>query len=147
MSSLLPTEQVIEVPLLGGRKSREVSRSVLTKIIEPRVEEILSLVSQEIANSGYKHLMSAGVVLTGGPSLMEGMPELAEFTFELPVRRGAPQGVSGLVDVVSSPMYSTAVGLLAYGMKNQTGIQFRQTDSTVYDKVVNRMKSWLGEVF
>ncbi|NBX92180.1 MAG: cell division protein FtsA [Proteobacteria bacterium] len=147
MSSLLPSDEVIEVPLLGGRKSREVSRSVLTKIIEPRVEEILTLVGQEIANSGYKHLMSAGVVLTGGPSLMEGMPELAEFTFELPVRRGSPQGIGGLVDVVSSPMYSTAVGLLTYGMKNQSGIQFRQTESTVYDKVVNRMKSWLGEVF
>lgn len=148
MSSLLPSEQMIEVPLVGGRKSKEISRTVLTKIIEPRVEEILSLVSQEIANSGYKHLLSTGVVLTGGPSLMEGMAELAEFTFELPVRRGTPQHLTGLVDVVSSPLYSTAVGLLMYGLKNKTVTQLRHPDiNKVYEKVINRMKNWLGEVF
>jgi cell division protein FtsA len=148
MSSLLPADEIIEVPLVGGRKSREISRGVLTKIIEPRVEEILSLVSQEIANSGYKHLLSSGVVLTGGPSLMEGITELAEFTFELPVRRGAPNHLSGLVDVVSSPLYSTAVGLLMYGIKNQTGVQVKAHDlGLVYDKMLTRMKGWLGEVF
>lgn len=148
MSSLLPSEQMIEVPLVGGRKSKEISRTVLTKIIEPRVEEILSLVSQEIANSGYKHLLSTGVVLTGGPSLMEGIAELAEFTFELPVRRGTPQHLTGLVDVVSSPLYSTAVGLLMYGLKNKTVTQLRNPDiNKVYEKFVNRMKNWLGEVF
>lgn len=148
MSSLLPLDQTIEVPLMGGRKSREISRAVLTKIIEPRIEEILALVGQEIANSGYKHLLSSGVVITGGPSLMEGMTELAEFTFELPVRRGAPQHLSGLVDVVSSPTYSTAVGLLMYGTKNQVGVPVRQHDWTsLYEKAVHRMKGWLGEVF
>ncbi|NBV50150.1 cell division protein FtsA [bacterium] len=148
MSSLLPLDQTIEVPLMGGRKSREISRAVLTKIIEPRIEEILALVGQEIANSGYKHLLSSGVVITGGPSLMEGMTELAEFTFELPVRRGAPQHLSGLVDVVSSPTYSTAVGLLMYGTKNHVGVPVRQHDWTsLYEKAVHRMKGWLGEVF
>ena len=148
MSSLLPLDQTIEVPLMGGRKSREISRAVLTKIIEPRIEEILALVGQEIANSGYKHLLSSGVVITGGPSLMEGVTELAEFTFELPVRRGAPQHLSGLVDVVSSPTYSTAVGLLMYGTKNQVGVPVRQHDWTsLYEKAVHRMKGWLGEVF
>ncbi|MFM8269873.1 MAG: cell division protein FtsA [Pseudomonadota bacterium] len=148
MSSLLPSDQLIEVPLVGGRKSREISRAVLTKIIEPRVEEILSLVGQEIANSGYKHLLSSGVVLTGGPSLMEGITELAEFTFELPVRRGAPNHLSGLVDVVSSPLYSTAVGLLMYGMKNKTGVSVKSYElGNVYEKVLTRMKGWLGEVF
>lgn len=148
MSSLLPSDQLIEVPLVGGRKSREISRAVLTKIIEPRVEEILSLVGQEISNSGYKHLLSSGVVLTGGPSLMEGITELAEFTFELPVRRGTPNYLSGLVDVVSSPLYSTAVGLLMYGMKNQMGIQIKSHElGSVYEKMLTRMKGWLGEVF
>ena len=85
--------------MMGGRKSKEISRSVLTKIIEPRVEEILSMVSHEISNSGFKHLMSTGVVITGGASLLEGLPELAEFILEMPVRRGAPQGVGGLLDV------------------------------------------------
>jgi len=148
MTSMLPTDQVINVPAVGGRKAREVSRSVLTKIIEPRVEEILTLVSQEIANSGYKHLLSTGVVITGGSSLLEGTPELAEFILELPVRRGAPQGVGGLLDVVSSPIYSTAVGLLLYGMKNQSEIRFKiRDDENIYAKVVTRMKAWLGEVF
>jgi len=148
MSSLLPTEQVFEVPLMGGKKAREISRTVLTKIIEPRVEEILSLVAQEIANSGYKHLLSSGVVLTGGPSLMEGMPELAEFALELPVRRGSPHRLGGLVDVVSSPLYSTAVGLLMYGMKERVGAPVRDSNFiAVYEKAVNRMKGWLGEVF
>ncbi|NBT58453.1 hypothetical protein EBT16_06685 [bacterium] len=79
---------------------------------------------------------------------MEGMTELAEFTFELPVRRGAPNHLSGLVDVVSSPLYSTAVGLLMYGMKNQMGVQVRTHElGTVYEKMLTKMKGWLGEVF
>lgn len=148
MSSLLPEEQVIEVPAVGGRKAREVSRSTLTKIIEPRVEEIYSLVAQEIQNSGFKHMLSTGVVITGGSSLLEGSPELAEFILELPVRRGAPQGVGGLTDVVRSPIYSTAVGLLLYGMKNQSEIRFKiRDDENIYAKVITRMKAWLGEVF
>ncbi len=148
MDSLLPAEQTIEVPGAGGRKAREVSRSTLTKIIEPRVEEIFALVSQEIVNSGYKHLLSAGVVITGGSCLLEGMPELAEFILEMPVRRGYPQGVGGLKDVVSSPIYATAVGLLLYGMRNRSEIRFKiRDDENIYFKVVNRMKAWLGEVF
>ncbi len=148
MDSMLPTEQVIQVPGAGGRKPREVSRSTLTKIIEPRVEEIFALVSQEIINSGYKHLLSSGVVITGGSSLLEGMPELSEFILEMPVRRGYPQGVGGLKDVVSSPIYSTAVGLLLYGMRNRSEVRFKIRDEeNIYFKVVNRMKAWLGEVF
>jgi len=148
MNSMLPNDQVIQVPAVGGRKAREVSRSTLSKIIEPRVEEILNLVAQDIQNSGYKHLLSTGVVITGGSSLLEGSPELAEFILELPVRRGAPQGVGGLLDVVSSPIYSTAVGLLLYGMKNQSEVRFKvHGDENIYAKVVTRMKAWLGEVF
>jgi len=153
MSSMLPASgeqeaQNIEVPAMGGRKSREVSRAVLSKIIEPRVEEIYSLVNQEIINSGYKHLLSTGVVITGGSSLLEGSPELAEFILELPVRRGSPQGVGGLTDVVSSPIYSTAVGLLLYGMNHRSEVKFKiRDDENIYAKVITRMKSWLGEVF
>jgi len=150
MSSLLPSDETIEVPAVGGRKPREVSRSVLTKIIEPRVEEIFSLVAQEIASSGFKHLLSAGVVLTGGASQLEGSCELGEFILELPVRRGSPQGVGGLVDVVNSPIYSTAVGLLLYGMKHRSDVQFKMRagdEEKIYAKVVTRMKAWLGEVF
>jgi cell division protein FtsA len=148
MSSLLQEDKMLEVPSVGGRKAREISRSVLTKIIEPRMEEIFSLVGREIAASGYKHLLSTGVVLTGGASLLDGSAELAEFILEVPVRRGFPQGVGGLLDVVSSPIYSTAVGLIQYGIKHRSEVKFRIRDSDgVYSKVVTRMKAWLGEVF
>lgn len=147
MTSMLGSEETLQVPVLGGRSPREISRSVLSKIIEPRVEEIFSLVNQEITQSGFKHLLSTGVVLTGGASLLEGSVELAEFILELPVRRGSPQGVGGLADAVNSPIYSTAVGLLLYGMKNRSDIRFRIRDENIYYKVTSRMKAWLGEVF
>jgi cell division protein FtsA len=106
------------------------------------------MVNQEISNSGFKHLMSTGVVVTGGASLLEGFPELAEFILEMPVRRGAPQGVGGLLDVVNSPMYSTAVGLLMYGKPTVTQTVFKvRDDENVYGKVITRMKTWLGDVF
>jgi cell division protein FtsA len=149
MTSLLGQEQIIAVPSVGGRKPREIARSVLTKIIEPRVEEIFSLVNQEIVNSGFKHLLSAGAVITGGSSLLEGSPELAEFIMDMPVRRGIPHGVGGLSDAVSSPIYATAVGLLCYA-RNKLGenIHFKiKDDGHLYHRVVNRMRSWLGEVF
>lgn len=147
LTSASPNDPMIEVPSVGARKSREVSRSVLTKIIEPRVEEILSLVNQELVNSGYKHLLSAGIVFTGGASLLEGLTELAEFNLELPVRRAAPVGVGGLIDTVNSPVYSTSVGLLQYGLKNRQSSAFKANDKELYGKVVSRMKNWLGQVF
>lgn len=147
MTSMLNGDQPLQVPMLGGRAPREISRSVLSKIIEPRVEEIFSLVNQEINNSGFKHLLSTGVVITGGASLLEGSVELSEFILELPVRRGSPQGVGGLVDAVNSPIYSTAVGLLLYGMKNRSNVRFRIRDENIYNKVTSRMKAWLGKSF
>jgi len=147
MSSMLASEQTIEIPSLGGKKNREVSKSVLTKIIEPRVEEILTLVNKELQNSGFKHLLSTGVVLTGGASLLEGTGELAEFILEMPVRKGLPHGVGGLLDVVSSPIYSTAVGLLLSGQKNSGDNRYRSNTEYAYGKIVTRMKEWLGEVF
>ncbi len=149
MTSLLGQEQIIEVASVGGRKPREISRSVLTKIIEPRVEEIFSLVNQELVNSGFKHLLSAGAVITGGSSLLEGAPELAEFIMDMPVRRGVPHGVGGLVDAITSPIYATAVGLLCYGRHEKSqGVKFGIKDEGhLYHRVVNRMRSWLGEVF
>lgn len=147
MPSMFTQDEIIEVPSLGGKR-KEVSRSALAKIIEPRVEEILSLVAKEITASGQKHLLSTGLVLTGGASLMEGTPELAEFLLEMPVRRGGPQGVRGMEDVVQSPIYSTAVGLLLYGARHRDGIGFKVKDnSNVYSRVVSRVRHWLGDVF
>jgi len=142
-----PSEQILEVPSVGGRKPREVSKSVLTKIIEPRVEEILSLVNQELVGSGFKHLLSAGIVFTGGASLLDGLTELAEFNLDLPVRRGIPIGVGGLKDVVNSPVYATSVGLIQHGLQNRAKSSFKFNDNQLYGKVVSRMKTWLGQVF
>ena len=95
---------------------------MLTDIIEPRAEEILTLIDREIAKSGFGDLIASGVVLTGGTTIMNGMVEAAERIFELPVRRAVPAGIGGLTDVVNSPMYSTGVGLVQYGVKSQ-GVQ------------------------
>ena len=147
MASVVTQEDKMEVPGVGGRSSKHISRRVLSEILEPRVEEIFQLVHQEIVQSGFKHYLSAGMVLTGGSSLMPGMCELAEFILELPVRRGVPHGLLGLVDKIRSPLFSTAAGLLLYGAKNRSHVRFKIRDEKIYSKIVTRMKSWIGEVF
>ncbi len=111
--------EMVEVPGIGNRKPRTISRSTLAEIIELRVEEILSLVDKELVKSGFKEFISAGIVLTGGSSLLDGIVDLGEQIFNLPVRIGFPSGVGGLTDVVKDPSYATAVGLVIYGSKHQ----------------------------
>ncbi|MBM4346814.1 MAG: cell division protein FtsA, partial [Deltaproteobacteria bacterium] len=115
LTSLVRKDETIEVPSVGGRKPRVLSRQTLAEIIEPRVEEILSLVRDELVKMGYGNLLASGVILTGGSAILDGVPDLAEQIFNLPVRRGTPMGVGGLVDLVSSPIYATGVGLVLYG--------------------------------
>ena len=110
--------EMVEVPGIGNRKPRTISRSTLAEIVELRVEEILSLVDKELVKSGFKEFISAGVVLTGGSSLLDGIVDLGEQIFNLPVRIGFPLGVGGLTDVVKDPSYATAVGLVIYGSKH-----------------------------
>ncbi len=117
LSAVLDHDEEIEVPSVGGRPPRILSRQMLAEIIEPRMEEILTLIRREIQKSGYEDLLPAGVVLTGGSSIMAGTEELAERILQLPVRQGAPGGIGGLVDMVNGPMYSTGVGLVLYGMQ------------------------------
>jgi cell division protein FtsA len=117
LSGLVDSDEMIKVPGVGGREPKDISRGVLAAIIEPRAEEIFSLVSREIKKTNYSDLLVAGVVLTGGGSLMEGMIELAEQIFDMPVKKGIPQGFSGLVDIVSTPIHSTGVGLILYGLE------------------------------
>jgi len=105
------------VPSVGGRSPRVLSRHILAEIIEPRVEEIFALVAREVTRSGYEDILASGVVVTGGSTVLEGVPELAEQVFHLPVRLGVPLSVGGLVDVVSSPMYATGVGLILHGLR------------------------------
>src|SRR3990170_4970195 len=148
MTAMVSRDDAMEVQSVGGNTSKTVSRYMLCEIIEPRIEEIFQLVKREIMKSGYENLVSSGVVLTGGSAAMEGITELAEQVFNLPVRRGLPIGITGLVDVVKSPMYSTGVGLVLYGGKNLEGTQFqRGNDSTLFNKLTTRMKGWMKEFF
>ncbi len=145
--SMVSKEEMIEVPSVGGRKSRTLSRQTLAEIIEPRVEEILTLVQGEIMRSGYANLIGSGIVLTGGTAIMEGMPEIAEQIFDLPVRRGYPVGISGLKDLVNSPIFATGVGLVVYGSKNRSKSRFRIGETNIFAKVSRRMRDWFGEFF
>jgi cell division protein FtsA len=147
MASLVKPDETIEVPGVGGRKSRVVSRRLLAEIIEPRVEEIFSLIQREIMKSGYQELLSGGVVITGGSALLEGMPELAEFVFEMPVKRGIPHNIGGLRDVVNSPKYATGVGLLKYGSRKGIRSKFPIREKHIYDKVRGSMRSWIKDLF
>ncbi|MBT3821020.1 MAG: cell division protein FtsA [Nitrospinaceae bacterium] len=117
LASVLDHDEEIEVPSVGGRPPRVLSRQMLAEIIEPRMEEVLTLIRREIQKSGYEDLLPAGVVLTGGASILTGTEVLAERILQLPVRLGAPSGISGLVDMVNGPMFSTGVGLVMYSMQ------------------------------
>jgi cell division protein FtsA len=146
----LPGDDVITVPSVGGRRPREVSRKILCEIIEPRVEEILSLVHQEIRKAGLENQIPSGVVLTGGASALAGMCELAEEIFETPVRQGLPSHVGGLQDVVRSPMYSTGVGLVLFGLtqlQGQHASRFRIRDESIFGRVKQRMRDWFYDEF
>lgn len=147
LSSLVGKEETIEVASVGGRSDRILSRQILSEIIEPRVEEIFTLIKQEIVKSGYEDLIASGVVLTGGSSLLQGMPEMAEQVFNLPVRRGVPKGIGGLIEVVKSPLYATGVGLVLYGSGHQGMKIFRSKEDNVYHKVKERMREWMEEIF
>jgi cell division protein FtsA len=144
LSSLVGREETIEVPSVGGRSDRILSRQILAEIIEPRIEEIFTLLKLEIQKSGYEDMTASGIVLTGGSTLLEGMPEIAEQIFNLPVRRGIPKGIGGMVDVVKSPLYATGVGLVLYGARNLGHKIFRNREDNVYHRVKERMREWLG---
>ncbi len=147
LTDLIQEDEIIEVPSVGGRPPRRLSRHILAEICEPRMEEMLALVDQELIKSGYKKTIGAGVVLTGGASMIEGMQELAEQIFNLPTRIGYPVKVGGLQDVVNSPMYATAVGLLMYGAeKESSGQRFRIRDTRVFNRILSRMRKWFEDI-
>lgn len=146
-TSMVTKEERVEVPSVGGRNSRTISRQILCEIIEPRLEEIFQLIRREIAKSGYEGTLASGIVMTGGSTLLPGMIEMAEGIFGAPVRLGVPVHVGGLIDVVSSPIYATGVGLVLYGLKRQDKNFFRIRDDNVFGKVRNRMVDWFSEFF
>lgn len=147
LPSMVDPDETIEVPSVGGRQPRVISRQILTEILEPRVEEIFQMVQRELQRCGYEDLLASGVVITGGTTLLPGMPELAEDVLGLPTRRGMPRGIGGLVDVVKSPMYATGVGLVVYGAKHLDVRNFKIREDNVYKKVGKRMKEWFAEIF
>ncbi|HET7753296.1 MAG TPA: cell division protein FtsA [Anaeromyxobacteraceae bacterium] len=148
MASMVDKADTIEVPSVGGAAPRVLSRQILAEILEPRVEEIFMLVQHELQKCGMEELMASGTVITGGSTLLAGMPEMAEEVIGMPVRRGLPRGIGGLVDVVKSPQYATAVGLVVYGARQQAGSPyFKIREENVYRKVRTRMQRWLGEIF
>ena len=119
LSSMVDEDDTIEVASVGGRKPRLMARRILSEILQPRAEEIFHLVWDEIRRAGYEKSLNSGIVLTGGGSILEGMPEIAEQIFDLPVRRGCPAGVGGLADHVNTPVFATPVGLLLYAHRNR----------------------------
>ncbi len=147
LSSLVHKDETIDVPSVGGRRSRVLSRQILAEIIEPRLEEIYDLAKQEIAKSGCEDSIASGIVLTGGVSVMEGAPELAEQIFDFSVVRAVPRGIGGLVDVVKSPMYATGVGLVIYGYEKGRQGKLKIHDEGMVTKVRSKMRTWLEEIF
>jgi cell division protein FtsA len=138
----LAGDDSIEVPGVGERGARMLSRQTLAEVIEPRVEELYSLVQTELRRSGFEDLLSSGIVITGGSSAMQGMVDLGEEVFHLPVRLGLPRYVGGLSDVVKTPRYSTAVGLLLYGLEQYRRDEAAREYSGSPRDVLERMARW-----
>jgi cell division protein FtsA len=143
---LIPREETIEVPSVGGREPREVSRQILGRIIEARMEEILNLAYREISKSGYEDLLAAGAVLTGGTAMTSGIIELGEQTLNMPVRRGFPLKLGGLSDKINHPMHATGVGLVLFGSKNDSK-KMRSGTGNVLTRTCKRLKNWCLEFF
>ena len=142
LTQLASPDESIEVPSVGDRPPRRLARQTLAEVVEPRYEELLSLIQAELRRSGFEDLCAAGVVLTGGSAKMEGAIELAEEIFHMPVRLGVPQHVAGLVDVVRNPIYSTGVGLLLYGLRHGNERRGDVRLNAGARGVWERMKSW-----
>ncbi len=144
LAKLAGPEETIKVPSVGDRQPRDLSRQALAEVVEPRYDELFSMIQAELRRSGYEDLMAAGIVLTGGTSKMEGVVELAEEIFHMPVRVGAPQDIRGLTDIVNNPIYSTGVGLLHYGLQQhrEGGRQHqrRKEKSGVVENMLARLK-------
>ncbi len=119
LAQLAGPEETIKVPSVGDRAPRSLSRQALAEVVEPRYDELFTLVQSELRRSGLEDLLAAGIVLTGGTAKMEGVVDLAEEIFHMPVRLGMPQNIQGLADIVNNPIYSTGVGLLLYGLQQQ----------------------------
>ncbi|RLC01103.1 MAG: cell division protein FtsA [Deltaproteobacteria bacterium] len=145
-SNSISSEETIEVPGMGGREPKKLPRQILGEILEPRMEEIFTLIQREIYRAGMENIINSGMVMTGGTALLDGISDIAESIFNLPVRIGKPSGISGLVDVVNNPMYATGVGLVIYGVRNQATKKFRIRDKNIFNGVMSQMRKWFKDV-
>ncbi len=146
LAKLTSPDETIKVPSVGDRQPRDLSRQALAEVVEPRYDELFTLVQAELRRSGFEDLIAAGIVLTGGTSKMEGVIELAEEIFHMPVRLGAPQNIRGLSDIVNNPIYSTGVGLLIYAMKQQQGggravAGTKESQGSIFSKIKKMFQS------
>jgi cell division protein FtsA len=139
-------DELVELPGVGGRLPRPIRRQYLSEIIEPRAEEIFTLLRKEILRSGYEENLGAGVVLTGGGSKLDDLTDLGERVFKLPFRRGNPIGIEGLVEVVNGPAFATAVGLVQYGAGASKRV-YRSAEGPANGGVIDRFKRYLSEFF
>ncbi len=143
LRQLTNPDEVIEVPSVGDRPPRRLARQTLAEVVEPRYEELMTLILAELRRSGYENLIASGVVLTGGSAKMEGVIELAEEVFHMPVRLGEPQHVTGLIDVIRNPIHATGVGLLLFGHLSEQSTQLSQFSATNGSSIFGRVKDWI----
>ena len=143
LGSLAGENETIKVPSVGEREDRSLSRQALAEVVEPRYEELFTLIQSELRRSGFEDLIPAGIVLTGGASKMEGVVELAEEIFHMPVSIGKPKNVSGLSDIVRNPIYATAVGLLQYGAAQGDRAGRPASAEAAGDSILSKVKQWL----
>ncbi len=137
----------IEVPGMGGREPKRLSKAILAEILEPRVEETFTLLKQELFARGFENAFPAGFILTGGSVMMEGVTEIAESVFNVPVRIGHPDKVGGLKDIVKNPAFATAVGLVIYGSRRvECGLNLNEDRRQGFQALINRMKQWFKDI-
>ena len=144
LTQLAKADEVIKVPGVGDKPARELSRQALAEVVEPRYDELFTLIQAELRRSGFEDLIAAGIVLTGGASKMEGVVELAEEIFHMPVSLGLPRHVAGLKDIVRNPIYATGVGLLQYGLDREKETPKKRARS---GGAIGRVRNWLSENF
>src|SRR5262245_8272598 len=145
LSAMVDEDETMEVPSVGGHKPRVMPRRTLSKILQPRAEEICHLLCDEIWKAGFENSLNSGIVLTGGGAMLEGMAEIAERTFDLPIRRGVPAGVGGLADHVGTPAFATAVGLVAYAHRSHLGEAARPVGAGAFGRVAGRLRTLFKE--
>ncbi len=147
LAALVDEEETIEVASVGGRQPRVMSRRILSEVLQPRAEEIFHQLCDEFRRAGYERSLNSGIVLTGGGSILDGMPEIADQIFDLPMRRGCPVGVGGLTDYVNNPAFATSVGSVMYARRAQLLEQNRPDAVGTFGRVAGRLRGLFKEFF